>query len=107
LSLSPEIYCCNICLREADEKVQQGQIESGRKLGERITDITFWRNEVTSELERLIVENGKMQECRRDLQIAIQNLEGQLHIAQECLYHRESRKGFCFIFLTLRDTIMS
>ncbi|XP_024882211.1 tektin-3-like [Temnothorax curvispinosus] len=81
------------CVREADEKVQEGQIESGRKLGERITDITFWRNEVASELERLIVENGKMQECRRGLQVAIQNHEGQLHIAQECLYHRESRKG--------------
>ncbi|XP_077273140.1 tektin-3 isoform X2 [Temnothorax americanus] len=80
-------------VREADEKVQEGQIESGRKLGERITDITFWRNEVASELERLIVENGKMQECRRGLQVAIQNHEGQLHIAQECLYHRESRKG--------------
>ncbi|XP_011863986.1 PREDICTED: tektin-3-like [Vollenhovia emeryi] len=80
-------------LRELDEKVQEGQVESGRKLGERITDVTFWRNEVASELERLIVENGKMQECRRGLQTAIQNLEGQLHIAQECLYHRESRKG--------------
>lgn len=45
------------------------------------------------ELEKLIIENSKMQECYRGLQIAIQSLEGQLHIAQECLYHREARKG--------------
>ncbi|KYN04709.1 PREDICTED: tektin-3-like [Cyphomyrmex costatus] len=84
----------NACLmREADEKVKKGQTESGRKLGERITDVTFWRNEVASELDRLIVENSKMQDSRRKLQIVIQDLEGQLHIAQECLYHRESRKG--------------
>ncbi|XP_076631285.1 tektin-3 [Colletes latitarsis] len=80
-------------MREADEKVQNGQTETGRKLGERITDTTFWRNEVTSELERLIIENTKMQECRRGLQTTIQSLEGQLHIAQECLYYREARTG--------------
>ncbi|KYQ48378.1 Tektin-3 [Trachymyrmex zeteki] len=80
-------------MREADKKVKEGQIESGRKLGERITDVIFWRNEVTLELERLIIENGKMQDSRRKLQTVIQSLEGQLHIAQECLYHRESRKG--------------
>jgi len=100
-----KIYCCcNICLREANEKVQEGQIESGRKLGERITDITFWRNEVMLELERLIVENDKMQECRRNLQIAIQNFEGQLHIAQECLYHRETRKGSSFSHVGIEET---
>ncbi|KAL6262599.1 hypothetical protein P5V15_005393 [Pogonomyrmex californicus] len=80
-------------LREVDEKVQKGEMESSRKLGESITDISFWRNEMTSELERLVIENDKMQECRRGLQTVIQNLEGQLHIAQECLYHRELRKG--------------
>ncbi|XP_011069058.1 PREDICTED: tektin-3-like [Acromyrmex echinatior] len=84
----------NACLmREVDEKVKEGQTESGRKLGERITDVTFWRNEVASELERLIIENGKMQDSRRKLQTVIQSLERPLHITQECLYHRESRKG--------------
>ncbi|XP_015439419.1 PREDICTED: tektin-3-like [Dufourea novaeangliae] len=80
-------------MREADEKVQNGQTETGRKLGERITDTTFWKNEVAAELERLIIANTKMQECRRGLQTAIQSLEGQLHIAQECLYYREARTG--------------
>lgn len=48
---------------------------------------------MASELERLIIENTKMQECRRNLQTTIQSLEGQLHIAQECLYYREARTG--------------
>lgn len=70
--------------------VQKKQIENSRKLEERITS---WWNEIASELEKLITEDDKMQECRHDLQITIQNIERQLHIAQECLYHRESRKG--------------
>lgn len=81
--------------------MQKGQIENGRKLGERVADITFWRNEVTSELERLIVENDKIQESRRCLQIAIQTLERQLYIVQECLYHREARKGASFSVIRL------
>ncbi|XP_046416816.1 tektin-3-like [Neodiprion fabricii] len=80
-------------MRLADEKVQGGQRDTGRKIGERITDVTFWRNELALEIQRLIMENDRMQECRRVLQKAIQDLDGQLHIAQECLYHRESRKG--------------
>lgn len=79
-----------VYLREADEKVQKKQIENGQKLEE---GITSWRNEVASELEKLITEDGKMQECRHNLQITIQNIDRQLHIAQECLYHRESRGG--------------
>ena len=80
--------------RDADERVKEGQRDTGRKIGERVIDIEFWERELAAELERMIIENQKMQECRRVLQRAIQDLEGPLHIAQECLYHRESRKGF-------------
>ncbi|XP_050449686.1 tektin-3-like [Cataglyphis hispanica] len=72
-------------IKEADEKKQ---IENDQKLEE---GITCWRNEVASELEKFKTEDNKMQECRHDLQIAIQNIDRQLHIAQECLYLRESR----------------
>lgn len=59
---------------------------------------------MASELERLIIENAKMQECRRNLQITIQSLEGQLHIAQECLYYREARTGLIHLFLNWKLT---
>lgn len=72
-------------------------MEDSRKIEENFT--SFPRNEIASELESLITEDGKMQECCRDLQIAIQNLEGQLHIAQECLYHRESREGSSLLII--------
>lgn len=79
--------------REAEEKIQNNQYDTGRRLGERITDVTFWRNEVSSELERMIQEIERLQDCRIVLEKAIQDIENPLHIAEECLYHREARKG--------------
>lgn len=80
-------------IRETDEKTTQGQRESGRRLGERITDTTFWRNEVRAELERLITESTLLTETRRNMQKSIDDIESVIHIAQECLYHREKREG--------------
>ena len=80
-------------MRETDEKTSQGQRDAARRLGERITDITFWRNELTTELEKLIAESAQLTDTKRNVQKALQDLEPPLHIAQECLYHRESRKG--------------
>lgn len=46
-----------------------------------------------TELERLITESNLMQDARRALEKAIADIEGPLHIAQECLYQRENRQG--------------
>lgn len=81
-------------LRQLDEVTAQGQRETGRRLGERITDITFWRNEAHVELERMLAETKQLQDTKRTLDRAAQDLfEGCLHIAQECLYQREKRLG--------------
>jgi len=48
---------------------------------------------VTSELERMLQEIERLQDCRSVLEKAIRDIEGPLHIAEECLYHREARKG--------------
>ncbi|XP_067002251.1 tektin-3 isoform X2 [Anabrus simplex] len=80
-------------MRATDEITAANQRDSGRRLGERITDTTFWRNEVATELERSLAQTNLLQDKRRDLEKAIQDIEGPLHIAQECLYHRENRIG--------------
>ncbi|CAG9086988.1 unnamed protein product [Plutella xylostella] len=80
-------------LRETDEVGTAGQRDAGRRLGERITDTTFWRNEVTLELERLVGVCERLGDARRRLERALAGAEGPLHVAQECLYHREKRQG--------------
>lgn len=79
--------------RDAEEKIQHGQYDTSRRLGERINDITFWRNEVAAELERMLHEIDRLHDCRSTLEKAVRDIEGPLHIAEECLYHREARKG--------------
>lgn len=80
-------------MRETDEKTSQGQRDAGRRIGERVTDVTFWRNELNTEHEKLIAETQLLMECKRKVSKALQDLEAPLHIAQECLYHREGRQS--------------
>lgn len=51
---------------------------------------------MATELERMIAESNLLQDTRRALEKAIQDCEPPLHIAQECLYHRENRQGICY-----------
>lgn len=74
------------------------QKESDRKLGERIVDIGFWRNEITTELERLLDENKKMRECFQVLEEVIKNNSQPLNITEECLYQRENRIGKLYFY---------
>lgn len=80
-------------MRQTDEKTTQSQRDAGRRLGERCTDLTFWRNELNTELEKLLSEYALLSDTRRKTNKALQDLDPPLHIAQECLYHRESRQG--------------
>ncbi|XP_026681587.1 tektin-3-like [Diaphorina citri] len=80
-------------MRETEERTAIGQRDSGRRLGERLTDITFWRNELSTELEKMLAEIALLQDTRRALEKAIRDCEPPLSVAQECLYHREARQG--------------
>ncbi len=71
-------------IRETYEKTSQGQRDAGRRLGERLTDVTFWRNELNTELEALVAEAAQLTDVKRNVQKAIQDLEAPLHITQEC-----------------------
>ncbi|XP_055915240.1 tektin-3 isoform X2 [Eupeodes corollae] len=79
-------------MRETDEKTAQGQRDAGRRLGERLTDVTFWKNELNTELEKVVFETNSLANYKSIITKAIQDLETPLHIAQECLYHREGRQ---------------
>lgn len=79
-------------IRESDEKICQGQRDAGRRLGERLTDTTFWRNELNTEMEKIQSEISVLQESKKKTGKALEDLEGPLHVAQECLYNREKRK---------------
>lgn len=80
-------------IRETEEVTAQGQREAGRRLGERLTDLNFWRNELSMELEKIIAEHSLLMDMKRRATKALNDLEAPLRIAQECLYFRENRQG--------------
>ncbi|XP_064627479.1 tektin-3-like isoform X1 [Lineus longissimus] len=79
--------------RETDDKTKRSQSDVGKRLGERIGDIQFWKTEVNHETDNMITEINSLQEQKRILEKALAETENPLHIAQECLYNREKRQG--------------
>lgn len=79
--------------RETDDKTKRTQSDVGKRLGERMGDIHFWKTELNHETDNMITEINALQEAKRILEKALQETENPLHIAQECLYHREKRQS--------------
>ncbi len=85
----------NTCrlMREREDRTVLTQRDSDRRLGERLHDVTFWRSELQSELERNMNETHHLMETRKNLERALSETEGPMRITSECIYHREGRKG--------------
>ena len=79
--------------RDTDDKTRRTQSDVGKRLGERISDIQFWKTELSNETDQMIAEINALVEAKRVLEKALQETENPLHISQECLYHREKRQG--------------
>jgi folylpolyglutamate synthase/dihydropteroate synthase len=68
-------------------------MDSSKKLGDRLADINYWKQEIMKELDVNVHESHKLLETRQTLERMIKELDGPLHIAQENLYAREARQG--------------
>ena len=80
-------------VREVDDKTKRTQGDVGKKLGERIGDINFWKTEVQNETDAMITEIDSLTRSKAVLEKALAETDNPLHIAQECLYNREKRQG--------------
>ena len=80
-------------VREVDDKTRQTQGDVGKKLGERLGDIQFWKTEVSNETDAMITEIEALVRSKQVLEKTLSETENPLHIAQECLYNREKRQG--------------
>ncbi|CAE1329544.1 TEKT3 [Acanthosepion pharaonis] len=79
--------------KEVDDKTKRTQTDVGKRLGERINDIVFWKNELLRETDELLKEMAVLNESKRMVEKALLETENPLNIAQECLYNREKRQG--------------
>ncbi|KFQ93210.1 Tektin-5, partial [Nipponia nippon] len=80
-------------MQDKDQLTYQMQEDSRRNLGERISNIDFWRSELIYELECLLKETQALETAKKRLECAADEMQEPLKAALECLYHREKRKG--------------
>jgi len=71
--------------REANDKTTRTQNDVGRRLGDRIGDIEYWKTEILSETDQMITEIDALNRAKAALEKMLADLETPLHIAQECL----------------------
>ena len=79
--------------READDKTTRTQNDVGRRLGDRIGDIEYWKTEIHTETDQMITEIDALNRAKAALEKMLADIETPLRIAQECLYNREKRQG--------------
>lgn len=79
--------------RELDDKTKRTQEDVGKKLGDRLGDIQYWKTEVQHETGNMLTEIDALARAKVALDTTLVETEKPLHIAQECLYHREKRQG--------------
>ncbi|XP_039266064.2 tektin-3-like [Styela clava] len=80
-------------VQDKEQLTFRTQQESSKNLGERVSDITFWKSELQHEIENQIAETNALTEVKKRLERGLAETEGPLQVAQECLYHRERRQG--------------
>ena len=86
-------YDSNRLCRELNEKTNRSQQDVGRRLGDRLNDIEYWKAEIKHETDNMISEIEALTRAKSALEKTLNETEGPLRIAQECLYSREKRQG--------------
>uniref|UniRef100_A0A8C6SAN6 Tektin n=1 Tax=Neogobius melanostomus TaxID=47308 RepID=A0A8C6SAN6_9GOBI len=78
-------------MQDKDQLTRRTQETTSKNLGERVTDIVFWKSELSHEIDNMVTEIAALSEVKRRLERALAETEGPLQVSQECLYHREKR----------------
>ncbi|CAF0721173.1 unnamed protein product [Adineta ricciae] len=79
--------------REKDHQTFQNNVESSKRLGERINDIEYWKGELEKAKNKLKHKIDDVETKRREVERLLGETEKPLRIAQENLYEREKRQG--------------
>lgn len=79
--------------RENEDRAKKNQMESDKRLGERINDIEFWKCELEKEKDKMSKKINQVEAKRREVEKHLHDTENQLRVSQENLYEREKRQG--------------
>jgi tektin-3 len=80
-------------VKVTDRQTRSRQAANTKRLSERVSDITMWKEELNTEIHADETEMENMKEYIRVLERALADTAQPLAIAEECLTQRESRTG--------------
>lgn len=84
---------CWRAVKVTDARTRNRQNDSTKKLGERLHDIMFWKQELNNEINAMANEITNLKEHVRVLNQALAHTANPLQVSEECLLHREKRMG--------------
>lgn len=68
-------------LQDKDQLIHQMQEGTSRNLGQRLSDLGFWKSELCYELDRLLTENSSMDTLKRRLECAAEEVNCPLQVS--------------------------
>jgi len=80
-------------VQEKDQLTERVQRETDKNLGERVSNIAFWKSELQHETSNQVAEINALKGLKKKLEQFLDETEAPLHVTKECLYHRENRTG--------------
>jgi len=80
-------------VKATDARTRNRQSANTKRLGNRVYDITFWKDELVQEMRNMDDEISVLQEHKRVLEKAYADTRTPLAIAEDCLMQREKRLG--------------
>lgn len=67
-------------IQDREQLTRKTQENTSRNLGERLTDITFWKSELSHEIDNMVTEIVALTEVKRRLERALAETEGPLQV---------------------------
>ncbi|NXF08716.1 TEKT3 protein, partial [Smithornis capensis] len=83
----------NRTIKDVYQQAKRAQGESTKNLGERVSDIEYWKSELCMELDAMIKETNLLTDMQKRLERALADTEGPFQVAHKCLLNREKRMG--------------
>ncbi|XP_028619870.1 tektin-5-like [Grammomys surdaster] len=80
-------------MHDKDQLLRQMQEGTSRNLGQRLSDIRFWKSGLCHERDMLMAENNSLNTLRRRLECAAEEVNCPLQLALDTLYNQERRIG--------------
>ncbi|NP_001389492.1 similar to hypothetical protein FLJ32871 isoform X1 [Rattus norvegicus] len=93
-------------IHDKDQLIRQMQEGTSRNLGQRLSDIRFWKSGLCHERDMLMAESNSLKILKRRLECAADEADSPLQMALDCLYNPGERLGIDLVYDNLGKNLI-